>query len=121
MTIADLMRICLEFDQQCISSRPSEWGKAALMLRTLAEHLDYAEHEPPFKDTSLLGDWSTVDTSQVNAWKPPVLNHSVLPLVDEIQALRDALSDLIQWAERQSVKPEADVITKARSVLRTTG
>lgn len=60
MTIADLMKLCLEFDQQQLTSRPSPWGVVAERLAIVCEHA-----EPSLRDDKILGDWQSVDLSPV--------------------------------------------------------
>lgn len=38
VTAATVIRILLELDQQCLTARPSGWGKAALLVRELCAH-----------------------------------------------------------------------------------
>ncbi len=57
MTAADVIRVMLELDQQCLTSRPSAWGKGAEIVRQLCILADC----PGRRD--LLGDWESIDIS----------------------------------------------------------
>lgn len=78
MTAADLIRVLLELDQQVIHPRPSEWGKAAAIVHTLAMHA-----EPSLRDPKVLGDWEAIDMTPISRPAPRVLSQ---PILDTIQS-----------------------------------
>ncbi len=78
MTVATLINILLELDQQWISLRPSEWGKAAELVRDLAEAA-----EPSMRDPDKFGPWEDIDLSPVLRQAPRDLDQ---PALDELQA-----------------------------------
>lgn len=88
MTAADLLKVLLELDQQCLTSRPSPWGKAAEVLQYMCDHCSGELRNSqggidPFP-SDLLGDWRSVDLSVVRKPAPRQLSQ---PTLDAIQAL----------------------------------
>lgn len=79
MTVADLINVCLELDQQIVSPRPSEWGKAAELVRDLAEHA-----EPSMRDPKRFGEWEDIDLSPVRCRAPRELDQ---PTIDRWKEL----------------------------------
>lgn len=88
ITIASLMQICLEFDQQQLTSRPSPWGVAAERLATVCEHA-----EPSLRDSKILGDWRGVDLRPVRRPSSRELGHAAGDMLDEVTRLRDERSE----------------------------
>lgn len=86
MTLADLLRVLLELDQQCLTSRPSPWGRAAELLSILADHA-----EPSVRDASLLGDWRSVDLSTARQPATRGLDQPTLGLIQEVNRLQEEL------------------------------
>jgi hypothetical protein len=81
MTAERLMQLLLELDQQYISGRPSPFGEAALLVRDMCRKGDAMPR-------SELGDWESVEMSQVRAYRPPLLNQ---PILSEIERQHAAL------------------------------
>lgn len=81
MTAADLIRVLLELDQQCLTARPSAWGRAAELVATLCDHA-----EPSLRDPKAMGDWRSVDLAPARRRAPRELNQ---PVLDAIQAAQD--------------------------------
>jgi hypothetical protein len=79
VTVADLIRVLLELDQQIISPRPSSWGVAAELVHALAEHAEPTLRPGPGPD--IFADWDKVDLSQVKRRAPRDLNQ---PMLDAI-------------------------------------
>jgi hypothetical protein len=78
MTAADLIRVLLELDQQVCHPRPSEWGKAAAIVHTLAAHAESSLPNP-----KILGDWKAIDLTSISRPAPRVLHQ---PTLDTIQS-----------------------------------
>lgn len=77
-----LIRILLELDQQWLTSRPSPWGEAAELVRTLCIHAD-----PSLRNQSRLGDYGSVDMSQVRRHHAPPLNQPLLTAIMDEEAM----------------------------------
>ena len=77
-----IIQILLELDQQWLTSRPSPWGEAAVLVRTLCIHA-----EPSLRNEKLLGDYNSVDMSQVRRHHAPPLNQPLLTAIMEEQAM----------------------------------
>jgi hypothetical protein len=60
MNAEQLMRVCLELDQQWLTSRPSPWGEAAELVARLCRYAELADIR---RDD--FGDWKSVDLSPV--------------------------------------------------------
>lgn len=80
MTVADLIKILLEFDQQCVSPRPSAWGKAAETVWELTCQATGQTHLRLGNDVKL-GDWKSVDLSPV---RKPFTGVASQPTIDRI-------------------------------------
>ena len=92
MTAEDLMRVCLDLDQQCLTSRPSPWGDAAVLVSRLC-HAAEGQIGQPGKD---LGDWRSVDLSPVMQGVGPGSDQSTVTLIvqlDEARMHRDRLAE----------------------------
>ncbi len=76
MTAADLIRVLLELDQQVCHPRPSEWGKAAALVYSLAAH---AERSLP--DRKVLGDWEDINLTSILRPAPQVPDQPVLKAI----------------------------------------
>lgn len=83
MTAADVIRMLLEMDQQCISGRPSALGRAAAIVATLCEHA-----EPSLRRPDLLGDWAAIDLSAIKARAPREMDQPTMALAEEVDRLR---------------------------------
>jgi hypothetical protein len=62
MTVADLIRVLLDLDKQCLTSRPSPWGLAALLVHGLADHAEISLRGP---GPDIFGDYASIDLSVV--------------------------------------------------------
>jgi hypothetical protein len=78
MTVAKLIRLLLELDQQCVSPRPSLFGEGVELVRMLADHA-----EPSIRNPDLMGDWEAIDVSQVRKRVGGNLNQPILNTMDE--------------------------------------
>ncbi len=83
MTVADIINVLLELDQQVISPRPSEWGKAAELVRDLAEAA-----EPSMRDPKRFGPWEEIDLSSVHQRAPREIDQPTLNLWQELSRPR---------------------------------
>jgi hypothetical protein len=107
MTAADLIRVCLELDQQVICPRPSCWGQAAEMVSKLACVCENAGQtfNPP-----IYGDYRTIDLSVIRKRAPCVLEH---PQLDRWEAeQREAVGEQV-WAEFNACKSQRDALLAA--------
>jgi hypothetical protein len=75
MTVADLINVLLELDQQVIHPRPSEWGKAAELVHALAVAAEPNVCNP--------GPWKDIDMSSVRRRSPQEIRQ---PTLDQWQA-----------------------------------
>jgi hypothetical protein len=73
-TAADLIRFCLELDQQVIHPRPSSWGLMAELVATICDHLS-----PSWAEWEQLGDWRSIDLIGVREPAPQKIDR---PTVD---------------------------------------
>lgn len=87
MTAADVIRMCVEMDQQFISGRPSPMARAAEIVQELCRHA-----EGSIRDPRLLGDYESIDLAPVRAkrvsgelWQP------TMGLVEENRDLEESL------------------------------
>jgi hypothetical protein len=105
MTVADVIRMLLEMDQQFISGRPSALGRAAEIVQTLARHA-----EPSLRNPALMGDWESIDLSPVRSWRTSKeLWQPTMGLAEENDKLR---SDIDGWKlidELRERKPQTIV------------
>lgn len=77
MNAEQLIKVLLELDQQVISHRPSEWGKAALLVADLCEYSEPHRCAPPGR----LGDWESVDLKPIDRRAPGRLDQPVLDAI----------------------------------------
>ena len=87
MTAADLIRVLLELDQQYVSPRPSSWGRAAELVHRLAAYYEGNEADSP-EAQRLLGDWRSIDLSQVRGKAPRELSQPTVDLIREVERLK---------------------------------
>jgi hypothetical protein len=83
VNIEELMRICLEFDKQQLTSRPSAWGRAAETLLLVARAAEPTLGAPL---AHVLGNYKSVVLSQIR--KPNLngdLEQPLLSLVDQVE------------------------------------
>jgi hypothetical protein len=89
MTAEQLIKVCLELDQQCVSPRPSEWGKAALMVFELCRAIS-ANQWP----NCTLGHWNGVDLSPVGERVTGILLQPNVDMICEIDRLKARIAEL---------------------------
>lgn len=94
MTVADLIKVLLEMDQQVISPRPSVLGVSAKLVAVLAEHA-----EPSLRRPDLMGDWRSVDLSSVERQAPRELDQPYLHLAFEVDRLTAVTAGLLGVCE----------------------
>ncbi len=94
MTAESLMRVLLDLDQQWLTSRPSPWGNAAVLIARLC---DAAEDRIGLRDPSqipkVLGNWRDVDLSVVDQPSPRELSQ---PHLDALTASPE-LTAIASW------------------------
>jgi hypothetical protein len=76
MTAARLIRLLLEFDAQVVGPRPSDFGRAAVLVARLCEHA-----EPSLRSPATLGDWRAVDLTAVGRPAPVRLDQPILDAI----------------------------------------
>lgn len=89
MTVADVIRMLLEMDQQMISPRPSVLGRAAELVAMLAEHAG-----PSLRRPDVMGDWESIDLSPARGRAPRDLDQTTMTLAEENDRLRGRSRDV---------------------------
>lgn len=102
MTAADVIRMLLEMDQQCISGRPSVVGRAAEIVQALCEHA-----EGSLRDPALLGDYQQIDLSPVRAKRlSGERRYGVMGLAEENDQLRSDLEHAKTLVDVLTLRPK---------------
>jgi hypothetical protein len=83
-TVADLIRVLAELDQQCMTERPSSWALGAEMVRQLCQIADCDGRR------KWLGDWDTIDLKPCFSKRAPSKLHQ--PILDAIREEMDAIA-----------------------------
>jgi hypothetical protein len=97
ITLADMLKLCVELDQQMLTSRPSAWGVMAEKIKWLAEAAEM-QLRTGLRDPFWL-NWENVDLSPVRDKRARRgLDQTTLTLIEEIDAANERVAAMAAMA-----------------------